>query len=367
MWALLGKYRDEPVPAKFAERVLSTAGVAPAGGSTAGTAPLRVLRGGRALRFAAVAATVVLAVGAGMFAMRREAARSPRGRRRRSMRCRSRCSRARRSSTSPRSATRSSRRSCRATRRTSCRSSRVAGAAGDEARLRPVPCPASVPGGRRGLGCGDRWGRVRVGGRPAGRGGAPAPRRPRVRRSRACPRRSRRSSRGASRLGSPARGRPRAGRDERDPVASAVGGAAREVLRAAAARRGRGAVGDGGTADRLATFGRLRPEERKSAKEGGRVERAILGAVRAALSPHGERGDRGARGPAAAERMLLLVGDPARSAAANGAGVADGGEPGARPPGSPRTTRTATSVCGTGSAAGKRSCRATACGSARSS
>jgi anti-sigma factor RsiW len=75
VWALLGKYRDEPVPVGFAERVLSTAGAAPASSSSgSASAPgLRVLRGGRALRFAAVAATVVLAIGVGTFAMRREA------------------------------------------------------------------------------------------------------------------------------------------------------------------------------------------------------------------------------------------------------------------------------------------------------
>jgi anti-sigma factor RsiW len=79
VWALLGKYGDEPVPAGFAERVLAGAGAAPAGegSSAAGVAPLRVLRGvrrvGRAARFAAVAATVVLAVGAGLWIARREA------------------------------------------------------------------------------------------------------------------------------------------------------------------------------------------------------------------------------------------------------------------------------------------------------
>ena len=63
VWALLGKYPDEPVPAGFTERVLVSAGVLPAG-----KASLHVLPGGRALRFAAVAAAVVLAVGVGVIA-----------------------------------------------------------------------------------------------------------------------------------------------------------------------------------------------------------------------------------------------------------------------------------------------------------
>ena len=72
VWALLGKYPDEPVPAGFSERVLERAGAAPAASRPAGKASLRVLSGGGALRFAAVAATFVLAVGAGLYVAHRE-------------------------------------------------------------------------------------------------------------------------------------------------------------------------------------------------------------------------------------------------------------------------------------------------------
>ena len=57
--------------------------------------------------------------------------------------------------------------------------------------------------------------------------------------------------------------------------------------------------------DRLAAYGKLRPEERKSAKEGGRVERAILGAVRAKVAPATLAAMDGLAPP---ERMLLGAG-----------------------------------------------------------
>jgi anti-sigma factor RsiW len=68
VWALLSAYADEPVPEGFAERVMTAA----TGGDSAGrsTGPqLRVLAGGR-LRAIAVAAAVVVAVGAGVFVLR---------------------------------------------------------------------------------------------------------------------------------------------------------------------------------------------------------------------------------------------------------------------------------------------------------
>ena len=81
VWALLGTYRDEPVPAGFSDRVLAGAGASPsaAKSTAAGKPSLRVLAGGRALRAAAIAATFVLAVGAGLYVANREGVPSPAG------------------------------------------------------------------------------------------------------------------------------------------------------------------------------------------------------------------------------------------------------------------------------------------------
>jgi hypothetical protein len=57
--------------------------------------------------------------------------------------------------------------------------------------------------------------------------------------------------------------------------------------------------------DRLAAFNKLRPEERTNAKEGGRIERAILGAVRAKVAPATLAAMDGLPPP---ERMLLGAG-----------------------------------------------------------
>lgn len=71
-WALLGHYRDEPVPEGFSDRVLArvAAGRADHGGAAATRATWRVLPGGRR-RAVAVAAAVVLALGAGVLWGRR--------------------------------------------------------------------------------------------------------------------------------------------------------------------------------------------------------------------------------------------------------------------------------------------------------
>ena len=74
VWALLAAYRDEPVPAGFSDRVLAKAGVAP--GGTTPASGLTLLAGGRARRYAAMAATVVLALGVGALAASR-LSRSP--------------------------------------------------------------------------------------------------------------------------------------------------------------------------------------------------------------------------------------------------------------------------------------------------
>jgi len=64
VWALLGAYRDEPVPEGFADRVLVKA-TAEAGGPSAHARPaLRWLPGGRA-RTVAAAAAIVAALGVG--------------------------------------------------------------------------------------------------------------------------------------------------------------------------------------------------------------------------------------------------------------------------------------------------------------
>jgi hypothetical protein len=60
--------------------------------------------------------------------------------------------------------------------------------------------------------------------------------------------------------------------------------------------------------ERLATYGRLRPKEQERAREGGRIERALLGAVRAALSPKTAAAIEGKDAVPAGERMLLTSG-----------------------------------------------------------
>ena len=70
VWACLSAYRDEPVPAGFADRVLRT--TVASGAETApdarGWRVLQRWEGGRGGRVAAMAATVVLAVGVGALA-----------------------------------------------------------------------------------------------------------------------------------------------------------------------------------------------------------------------------------------------------------------------------------------------------------
>ena len=65
MWAALGAYADEPVPAGFADRVMAR--VRP---EAAGATPLRVLAGGR-LRGLAIAASLVASLGAGVLLSQR--------------------------------------------------------------------------------------------------------------------------------------------------------------------------------------------------------------------------------------------------------------------------------------------------------
>ena len=69
VWALLAAYRDEAVPAGFSDRVLAKAGAAP--GAAARPGSLALLAGGRARRYAAMAASVVLALGVGALASNR--------------------------------------------------------------------------------------------------------------------------------------------------------------------------------------------------------------------------------------------------------------------------------------------------------
>jgi anti-sigma factor RsiW len=63
---LLGLYADEPVPEGFAERVLEAVGAARADADGAPRPSFGFLRGGRGARAAAVAAAILLAVGAGV-------------------------------------------------------------------------------------------------------------------------------------------------------------------------------------------------------------------------------------------------------------------------------------------------------------
>lgn len=65
VWAALGAYADEPVPAGFADRVMAR--VRP---EVAGATPLRVLAGGR-LRGLAIAASLVASLGAGVLISQR--------------------------------------------------------------------------------------------------------------------------------------------------------------------------------------------------------------------------------------------------------------------------------------------------------
>jgi anti-sigma factor RsiW len=73
VWSLLAAYRDEPVPEGFAERVLGACtgmarvGVEPVAERT----PFSLLRGGRRARTIALAASILVAVGAGALVGRR--------------------------------------------------------------------------------------------------------------------------------------------------------------------------------------------------------------------------------------------------------------------------------------------------------
>ena len=68
VWALLGAYRDEPVPEGFAESVLEkmAADGASGDGTTSERSGLRLLAGGRSRFALATAATVVAALGLGV-------------------------------------------------------------------------------------------------------------------------------------------------------------------------------------------------------------------------------------------------------------------------------------------------------------
>jgi anti-sigma factor RsiW len=65
VWKALAAYRDEPVPAGFADRAVAAALAEDAAGPR-GSASFALLRGGRGVRVAAIAASMLAAVGVGM-------------------------------------------------------------------------------------------------------------------------------------------------------------------------------------------------------------------------------------------------------------------------------------------------------------